>query len=345
MVPAGIFLLGCVAAGGLYLIRSPDKKFNNSAVSCRSEGRTEDFECWRVYFEARVQSGQTKQAFADAKKSYDEVQYVKTNCHQLAHVIGRAAGKKYGDVSKAFAEGDNWCWSGYYHGVMESIAGELGVDKVLADINSICQGVRLEREYSFFHYNCVHGLGHGIMAVLDNKLFESLESCTKLDGNWQQESCYGGAFMENVMNEINSGHKSAHLKIDDPLYPCTVVAEKFKQQCYLMQTSHVLIVAGQDYSKVFSLCSSVEQPYDATCFQSLGRDASGSTSSDVSRTKDLCETGSTDHAITNCYIGAVKDFISYFHDDSQAKILCQSAGMESIREICFQIATEYHKSF
>lgn len=345
MTPLGILLIGCLLASGIIIVKNQSQHITKLVVDCRAVDRSEDFECWRIQFESQVNSGQTKQAFADAKKAYNEVQYVKTNCHQLAHVIGRAAGKKYGDVAKAFTEGDNWCWSGFYHGVMESVAGELGAEKVLADINLICSWLRIQKEYGFDHFNCVHGLGHGIMAIQDDMLFNALQSCTKLDGTWQQESCYGGVFMENVMNEINPGHKSQYLKTDDPLYPCTAVEEKFKQQCYLMQTSHALIVVGQDYSKVFSLCANVAAPYDVTCYQSLGRDASGSTNSDVSRTKDLCETGSDELAITNCYIGAVKDFISYFHDDKQAKNFCAAAGIESVRNICFSTAQEYFKTF
>jgi hypothetical protein len=345
MLPVGILLVGFAIALSIFATSKDNAMQKQEIVDCHAAGRPEDFECWRVHFEAQVASGQTKQAFADAKKGYDEIPYVKSNCHQLAHVIGRAAGKKYGDVSKAYAEGDNWCWSGFYHGVMESIAGVLGTEKVLSDINAICSGVRKESEYSFYHYNCVHGLGHGVMAIQDNKLFDALQSCTKMDGDWQQESCYGGVFMENVMNEINPGHKSDYLKTDDPLYPCTAVEDRFKQQCYLMQTSHALVVVSQDYNKVFALCAGVAEPYDATCFQSLGRDASGSTSSDLERTKALCQLGTTERARTNCYIGAVKDFISYFHDDKQGKALCAAIEEGTIAAVCTRTAKDYFETF
>jgi len=151
MAPLCILLVGGLIASAILVVRGNKSVSPSVVLDCRAVNKTEDFECWRVRFESQVMAGQTMQAFEEAKKAYEEIQYVKTNCHQLAHVIGRASGKKHGDVAKAYAEGDNWCWSGFYHGVMESIAGELGVEKVLADINKICTDLRKKSEYSFDH--------------------------------------------------------------------------------------------------------------------------------------------------------------------------------------------------
>ena len=43
--------------------------------------------------------------------------------------------------------------------------------------------------------------------------------------------------MENLRRP--TGLKSRWLKDDDPLYPCTTVAERHKLYCYLMVTSRV----------------------------------------------------------------------------------------------------------
>jgi hypothetical protein len=306
---------------------------------------TNEFSCWKARYEAYVSNDDIKGAFIDVKHAYDTVPFVKTQCHQIAHVIGRAAGHKFKDVSAAYSQGDNFCWSGYYHGVMQAVADDMGVDGVMKNINQICKTIKDKQEYSFYHYNCVHGLGHGIMAVENNQLFTALEKCDLLEGDWQQASCYGGVYMENVMSEINPDHKTKYLKADDPLYPCTAVATKYKEQCYLMQTSHALIVLNSDYAKVAELCSGVEAPLDSICFQSLGRDASGNSSSDPARTKQICLAISTYAGRNNCMIGAVKDFIAYFHSDTQGLALCASLEEVPLRDSCTATAHEYYKSF
>lgn len=314
-------------------------------IACADTKRAEDFSCWEQRYEAMVAEQSPQAALADARQAYNTIPYVKTNCHQIAHRIGRAAGRKYGDVSQAYAQGNDFCWSGYYHGVMEAIADQMGVDKIMANINNICEGIRKEKEYSFYHYNCVHGLGHGLMAVQENELSKALKSCESLSGSWQQESCYSGVFMENVMSEINPGHKTKYLRGDDPLYPCTAVEDTYKQQCYLMQTSHALVVEKQDFSKVFALCASVASPFDATCYQSLGRDASGSSSSDPAITKQRCMLGTTQAARSNCVIGAVKDFISYFHSDKEGLAFCASLDEAALKQTCNQTAKDYYAIF
>jgi hypothetical protein len=37
------------------------------------------------------------------------------------HVIGRTALDKYKTIADTYAHGDQFCWSGYYHGVMEEV--------------------------------------------------------------------------------------------------------------------------------------------------------------------------------------------------------------------------------
>ncbi len=336
---------GAVVAAGV-LLRHPGSSQNDQyqIVDCRN-GRETDFKCWQQRYEALVMNESTKAAFEDVRTAYAEVPYIYSNCHQIAHVIGRTAGKRYGDIAEAYNHGDNFCWSGYYHGVVEAVAAQLGPNGLVERINEVCAAAKEREEFSFYHYNCVHGVGHGLMATQNNDLFKSLSDCDKLEGSWQQESCYGGVFMENVMSEVNPDHHTEYLKDDEPLYPCTAVDERYKGQCYLMQTSHALQLVDYDFASVFELCMDVETPYDATCFQSLGRDASGSTTSDVSRTKELCLIGTSELARENCIIGAVKDFISYYHDDQKAKELCGSFNDSRLTSLCTGTAEEYYRTF
>lgn len=337
-----ILIIGGSVVAALYLLRPEPPP---PAIAVCEGANTREFKCWEQRYQQMVVQQSPKAAFADARGAYETNDYVRTDCHQIAHVIGRAAAERYGDVIAAYNEGDNFCWSGYYHGVMETVVKQIGFENITTKINEICQTAKQQQEFSFYHYNCVHGLGHGLMAIQNNDLFASLKSCNGLEGVWQQDSCYGGVFMENVMSEVNPDHKTQYFRTDDPLYPCTAVDKTYKTQCYMMQTSHALRTVGQDYAQVFTLCGGVEAPYTNVCYQSLGRDVSGNSVSNAAFTKQNCMLGPTQPAKENCFTGAVKDFISYFHNDQQGLALCQSLEDENLKSTCVTTAQEYYKTF
>ncbi len=309
---------------------------------CKSDA--ESLLCMEQQYKTFTKNHGVPAAFTKLKAAYAINPSVKTYCHQLSHVIGRTEADMVKNVDEAYSKGDNFCWSGYYHGVMESIVVKIGAKNLPAKLPTICAAIKAQKPYSFYHYNCVHGLGHGVMDVTDSNLFASLKMCDLLSNTWEKESCYGGVFMENEMDEVNPDHHSNYLKADQPMYPCTVVEQQYKYQCYLMQTSHALRVANYDFATVFTECSNIDATYIDVCYQSLGRDASGNSSSNVDKTKANCMLGANSDAQTNCIIGAVKDFVSYYHSDKQANDLCLSLD-NSLQQICQTTKTQYYKTF
>lgn len=328
-----------VLAGAVFLVWFMLRP-QSQVVSCTGQYASQ-FSCWQQRYNAMVKEQSPEAAFADFKQTYNVNAYVKSNCHQIAHVIGRAAAKKYDTLAETYKHGDNFCWSGYYHGAVETIAAQIGPQKIISQINQVC--APFANAPTFDHYNCVHGMGHGLMAIEDDDLFKALALCDKFSDQWSQESCYSGVFMENVMNEINPGEHAKYLKADDPLYPCTAVADRYKEQCYLMQTSHALIVEKYDYGKVFAVCATVAAPFDQTCYQSLGRDVSGQSSSNQDRTISLCMLGQTEDARQNCFTGAVKDFISYFHNDTQGLAMCAAIPDSTLAANCTTVGKDYYR--
>jgi hypothetical protein len=287
-------------------------------------------------------------AMALVKKEYTSSSYVASQCHQLTHIIGRAALDKYKTIADTYAHGDQFCWSGYYHGVMEEVALKNGDNYIVKNVDSICKPIAAQGQYSFYHYNCVHGLGHGLMFVKDGDLFASLKACNPITNSWERTSCFGGVFMQNIMNEqtpdSDAKTGSKYLKPDQPMYPCTAVDQQYKDQCYLMQTSYALQTVGYNFSKVFELCGQVESQFRDTCYTSLGRDASGNSISDVDRTKANCLLGKSEEAQKYCVHGAAMDFVSYFHSDQQANKLCNSLP-SNLSGDCLQVVKNYYASF
>ncbi len=312
------------------------------SYECRQSQPTSQACEQQLYASITKQKG-TKSAFSTLKQAYATDASVKANCHQLTHAIGRAAAEQAKNIEEAFTIGDNFCSSGYYHGATETAVKLVGKQQIDSKITTICAKLAKQRRYSLDHYNCVHGLGHGVMTITEGKLFDALKTCDRLNDSWEAASCHGGVFMENVMDGINAGEHTDYLKDGEPMYPCTAVEDKYREPCYLIQSSHALQVLGYDFAKVYPLCAEAGT-HAATCYQSLGRDASGSTSSDLVKTKAICMQGPTADAQLNCIIGAVKDIIYYYHSDTQATGFC--AILEpSLQQECTATKVEYYTSF
>ncbi|TSC62190.1 MAG: hypothetical protein Greene041614_665, partial [Parcubacteria group bacterium Greene0416_14] len=122
------------------------------------------------------------------------------------------------------------------------------------------------------------------------------------------------------------------------------VDDKYKSTCYLMQTSRMLTLAGGDFTIVFKQCGEAPVVHVNTCYQSLGRDASGRSISNVLQTKASCLLAPNSDALKYCFRGAAMDFISYHHSDVQAKELCAAAPLE-LQEDCFSVVADYYKRF
>lgn len=299
------------------------------------------FSCYEKYYRTLVAEN-LNFAFADLKARYNENDYIKNMCHPLVHVVGRTAAEKSANTLDAFSKGDPFCWSGYYHGVMEEIVARIGKDNLKANLNKICKGI--ERRISFDRYNCVHGLGHGLMALTNNEIFQSLEMCGFLKGSLAQSWCETGVFMENVIAD-GKNHKTKYLDPERPFYPCTEVEEKYKTECYLGQTSYVLKLVGADFKKLFEMCSNIEEGYQDKCYISIGRDASGNTISDAIKTKQICDLGKTAEQKQKCIEGAIIDFVSYYHSDTKALELCGLLDDAETKSHCLKTAKTYWSIF
>ena len=111
----------------------------------------------------------------------------------------------------------------------------------------MCDDADLRSGPTFTLYQCVHGLGHGLMIYTRYDMPRSLKVCDALNGSWDQTSCTGGVFMENLSSSY--GVKSKWLRDDDLIYPCNTVAERHKIYCYLMVTSRILPTNGYNFAK------------------------------------------------------------------------------------------------
>ena len=349
LAASALVALGVVVFGPSFVARSSEevaqRGASEAAADCSGTSAS-DYACQQERYRDLVRdSAGVEAAFAGLKDEYGKNELAKAECHQLAHVIGRAAAELYGDLAATYGRGDNFCFAGYYHGAMETFVAEIGAGKILEEADTLCADLRERQNRSFYHYNCVHGLGHGFMGVLGNELFEALEVCDALPDAWERENCYGGVFMENLMTERNTGNPSKYLDADQPLYPCTEVETRYKNKCYQNQTAYALKAQSNDFAKAFDLCATaVEDDFRPACYQGLGRAADGQSITDEAETEDACILGQDYDARANCLIGAVGHSIAFYQSDERAKALCESVEAD-LRDVCLRAVEEFYGRF
>ncbi|MDA1348606.1 MAG: hypothetical protein O3A47_07030 [Chloroflexi bacterium] len=224
------------------------------------------------------------------------------DCHQRAHVMGRIAYQYFGSL--AFSLSGHECHSGGYHGATEAFFRDRGTGSLSSDIALVC-GDELNQ---FFRHQCVHGVGHGLMAWTSYELHDALELCDLLESLGDRLSCYSGVFMENVVGGLSAsmGHVTEYLS-DDPHFPCSVVAENYVSACYFYQTSRMVQVFGGDFRKVAEACSEAPATAHLVCFQSMGRDVGGFTRGNPEGAIQKCSYAKEGDDRLNCLEGAVQD--------------------------------------
>jgi hypothetical protein len=136
---------------------------------------------------------------------------IKRDGHMYAHSLGLAAYSGADRVGATFRQCLPTFQSGCYHGVIQAYfvdkAGSGGADSLTADeVNELCQDYRDSPDGDWLLFQCVHGMGHGLSMVSGHDLKRTLARCDLLRSGWEREGCYGGAFMENIMEAVSPHH-------------------------------------------------------------------------------------------------------------------------------------------
>jgi hypothetical protein len=225
--------------------------------------------------------------------------------HVLTHMVG-ISGFEGGDrVAESFAQCTPIHQSGCYHGVIQAYFAELREREdasalSAARLDALCAPYAGPEGDRWLHFQCLHGMGHGLMLVHDNHLPRALEACDLLSAGWDREVCYGGAFMENVMTIVaphhdhvggvgtdpdaaghddhaphapGHDHHGAHaghdghaaddfpaLDPEDLHYPCSALDSRYHMACYDMQTAAMLHFLDNDVAAAAAACRDAPDP-------------------------------------------------------------------------------------
>ena len=264
------------------------------------------------------------------------------DCHQSAHEAGRFSYEVYGNKSFQLCSAE--CHSGCYHGATEAYFKENGTAKLVKNLKTLCSS----ELNPFFSHQCIHGVGHGLMAWTSYELFEALESCDLLPE--RKDSCWTGAFMENIVGGLAKGdaekssdpdaaaHFTKYLS-QDPLYPCNdpKLGEQYRGSCYFLQTSRMLQLFPGDFKKVAENCAKVPGTLQRTCFESMGRDVGGVHRGNYEAEFKACSYAPKGTMRVGCLIGAVQDSFWDSSGQDEAIGFCKALTDKEEKTSCYDI--------
>ena len=255
---------------------------------------------------------------------------VQADCHRIAHRMGSAALTRYDDrVAPAFVAGSPICASGYYHGIVERAFLGQPPQRLPTVARRLCSDPQIDAQ-RFLTYQCLHGLGHGLMIYSGYDLPGSLRTCDALQTGFARVSCSGGVFMENFNSSY--GVTSKYVRASDPIYPCNAVSARHKLYCYLLVTANILRLDGGDLRRTAEACRRSEPAWVSTCFESFGRDASGIAGRSSERALASCRLA-RDHE-GDCVYGVAREIVNADAGGARAGRFCAQTRAR-FRDRCY----------
>ena len=267
---------------------------------------------------------------------------LRRDCHPIVHAIGRETFRIKGNIHDSFSACDQTCHSGCYHGAVERF---LRGEEIYSQVDRHPSQSELKQKAALacdsdvpvrLRFQCLHGLGHALMFFSRYKLAPSLEACDALSEEWSRRSCYGGVFMENV---FNSTPELRDLSATDYHYPCNRIDAKYRDECYLMQTSRMTEM-GLSLSGLFEECQKSGE-YDVPCTISIGRDLSNDVRMGQTRpTANKCESATGERRLA-CMRGVIYALIDNTWDGRYVLPFCVAFGEESDQQACIKESIGY----
>lgn len=270
---------------------------------------------------------------------------LRRDCHPIVHAIGRETFRLKGNIHDAFSACDQTCHSGCYHGSVErflrgdDIYSQTDKHPTQAELRQKAASACNPDAPNRLRFQCLHGLGHALMFFSRYQLKPALEACDGLPDGWSQSSCYGGVFMENV---FNATPEKRDLSVTDHHYPCNAVAPKYRNECYVMQTSR-MVEMGLSTPRLFEECE-IAGDYRSSCMLSIGRDLSNDVRTGKIRSvAQKCEIVAENPRFA-CMRGVIFALIDNTWDGRYALPFCAAFSAEADQRICLKESVQYLKT-
>lgn len=349
-----LVVTGLVLVAGAVAVTTILARTGSAGGECNDRSGDDRQACYTQLLSERLD----KRGLADAVATLDRIAKadpdVAEHAHEYAHGIGIAAYGKSTDIVATFAECGDGYSSGCRHGVIQAYF-ESRQQVTQPEVEGLCKPFKGSAQSRWVLFQCVHGMGHGLTMFHGHDLPRALTDCDLLVDGWDRESCYGGAFMESIINATTPHHPASQLAAQghhhtsassfkaiepsDPLYPCSIMADRYLHACYQMQTSVMLNLNHGDIGDAAKSCERAPAHIRSICFQSLGRDATSYTARDPQKTVDLCHKAREPYRPA-CYFGAAKALVDWTATTESAFAFCKVVASEAGGPTCYQALGE-----
>ena len=273
------------------------------------------------------------------------------NGHQMAHALGRQAVAEHGGDASIIRQCRPVFASGCYHGVVEASLHAAGrID--MSGLERLCTGVE-GPEGPGPAFECIHGLGHGVLGAVGYDLGAALRDCDALSTPRHATSCHSGAFMEAISSAVDAsaGHEAhAHsegqehhaarpLAIDaaDPYSPCRAYGDPYATSCWLFQGFVILRANGFDAERALRVCDGAPDGRVARCYEGVGHQITGLFQQGDRWVLDQCARGQPALA-PHCAAGATLALDAMDWSGFRAAHLCAAAPAEW-KDACYRSAS------
>lgn len=340
-----------------------------AAGTCKGPDVEAERTCHAAALDAALASGGAPAALALLDRLAERDPGVRRDGHMYAHRIGISALKSVDEVGPVFASCSPGWQSGCYHGVIQGyfiLSERAGTGVTTASLDALCGPHRAARN-AFLLFQCTHGLGHGLDILHRRDLPKALDSCSLLSRAAEQEMCWAGVFMENIIaatepdNALAAGAAMAGhgghgghgghdersdeggtapapaFRLLDPSdlhYPCSALDPKYLTACYTIQTSAMLNQSGRDFARVAGECGRAPEKARPTCFLSFGRDVHSAAAGSAEKAVQLC--GLAPEAFRpDCHRGVVQSKINVNANPAEGISYCRAVAEAASKRACY----------
>ncbi len=269
--------------------------------------------------------------------------------HQLAHALGHRAVAGHGGNAAVIRECRPVFASGCYHGVVEAFLSAAGrID--MPELERLCRSVEGPGGPGPA-FECIHGLGHGVLGARRYDLEATLRDCDALSTPRLTASCHAGAFMEAINAAVGTpamhgthrdaaGHAAPSVAIDpaDPYSPCRGYGDPYATSCWLFQGFVILHANAFDPGRSLRVCDGAPDGRAARCYESVGHQLTGLLQRGDRWILEQCGKGRPALA-PHCAAGATLALNAMDWTGSRAARLCAAAPAEW-KETCYRTAAD-----
>ena len=254
------------------------------------------------------------------------------DCHQSAHHLGRMTFAEYGAAASISVE--EVCRSGMRHGMMEQLFVTRGIANLAEDVEVLCPS----EIDSFSRYQCLHGVGHGVMAWTAYEIKDALKLCDLMTDESSQRSCYTGIFMENVVSgcPLRSAsvlHTSTATTLTIPATSWTSAMSTTATGTRRHRCSSSSIVTWNSWSRPGQEAPPVAR---RSCFGSYGRDVSGIHGRSPATIAHYCGLAPSVQYRGACIDGAARTLFWEESQQDDGLALCAAVEDPLLAESCYE---------